>query len=149
MRAVVQRVRQSSVYVDGQVVGEIRHGLLVLLGVAEGDSDADAEYLSAKVARLRLFDDNSGKMNLDVLDVGGSALVVSQFTLLGDVRRGLRPSFTDAAEPQIANELYQNFCLKLEKQGLKVERGVFQAEMQVSLINDGPVTILLDSKKLF
>jgi D-tyrosyl-tRNA(Tyr) deacylase len=127
----------------------MEHGLLVLLGVAQGDTDLDLEYMVNKVAGLRVFEDQQAKMNLDVKNVGGSVLVVSQFTLFGDVRRGKRPSFSDAAPPEIADQLYQRFCRQLESLGIPVQRGVFQADMRVSLINDGPVTILLDSRKSF
>jgi D-tyrosyl-tRNA(Tyr) deacylase len=149
VRAVVQRVSQSDVKVEGQIVGQIGSGLLVLLGVAEGDTVDDAQYLASKVSGLRVFPDSSGKMNLSLLDTGGSALVISQFTLLGDVRRGKRPSFVTAANPEHADLLYQQFCQLLIDLGVPVQRGIFQADMQVSLINDGPVTILLDSQKLF
>ncbi|MFO0942223.1 MAG: D-aminoacyl-tRNA deacylase [Pirellulales bacterium] len=149
MRAVIQRVSQSSVSVDGQLVGQIGPGLLVLLGVADGDQQSDLDYMVNKVTGLRVFEDSHGKMNLSVQDIQGSLLVVSQFTLLGDVRRGKRPSFTDAAAPEIANQLYEEFCGKVEAMNVSVQRGVFRADMKVSLINDGPVTILLDSRKLF
>ncbi|MEZ6133762.1 MAG: D-aminoacyl-tRNA deacylase [Pirellulaceae bacterium] len=149
MRCVVQRVTQCRVTVGSEVVGEIGGGLLVLLGVEQGDEPRDTKYLVEKIAGLRIFEDGAGRMNLNVAEAGGSALVVSQFTLLGDVRRGLRPSFTSAAEPQRANQLYEDFCELLGATGLTVARGRFQADMQVMLINDGPVTILLDSRKLF
>ncbi len=149
MRAVVQRVSQASVKVDGQTVGSVDQGLLVLLGVQEGDGEQDAKYLADKIRGLRVFEDDQGRMNLSVADIGGSLLVVSQFTLLGDVRRGKRPSFTSAAEPDIADQWYQFVCRQLAAAGLRVEQGVFRADMKVSLINDGPVTILLDSRKLF
>lgn len=149
MRAVIQRVTQAQVSVENQIVGKIERGLLVLLGVAEGDTSADLEYLVEKVSGLRVFEDAQGKMNLDLKTIGGSALVVSQFTLFGDVRRGKRPSFTDAASPEIANQLYQQFCQRIGSLGIPVQRGIFQADMQVSLTNDGPVTILLDSRKTF
>ncbi len=135
--------------VEGQQVGQIGQGLLVLLGVADGDGQADLEYMVNKITGLRVFEDADGKMNLSVQEIQGSVLVVSQFTLLGDVRRGKRPSFTDAAAPEIANRLYQELCSKLEALSIPIQRGVFQADMKVSLINDGPVTILLDSRKLF
>lgn len=135
--------------VEGQQVGQIGQGLLVLLGVADGDGQADLDYMVNKITGLRVFEDADGKMNLSVQEIQGSVLVVSQFTLLGDVRRGKRPSFTDAAAPEIANRLYQDFCSKLESLSIPVQRGVFQADMKVSLTNDGPVTILLDSRKLF
>lgn len=149
MRAVIQRVTEARVRVDEAVVGAIQHGLLVLLGVEQDDTLHDVQYLAEKTAGLRIFDDAHGRMNLSVLDIGGSVLVISQFTLLGDVRRGKRPSFTAAAEPQRANELYQGFCQQLSTRGLLVEQGRFQAEMLVSLVNHGPVTILLDSRKTF
>ncbi len=149
MRAVVQRVSQSSVTVDGAVTGKIQRGLMVLLGVADGDIEKDAEYMANKVAGLRIFMDEDDKMNLSVKDIGGDILAVSQFTLLGDVRKGKRPSFSDAARPDVANELYQKFIEYLRNDGLHVEEGVFQTHMMVDLTNDGPVTILLDSKKVF
>lgn len=149
MRAVIQRVSEASVTVDGQVVGAIGKGYLVLLGVGTGDREADADYLAEKVAHLRIFEDAYGKMNLSLLDVAGSALVVSQFTLYGDARKGRRPSFSTAAPPGEGNRLYQYFCTRLAAHGLAVAQGIFQAHMQVALVNDGPVTILLDSGKLF
>lgn len=149
MRAVVQRVTSSSVAVEGKVVGEIGAGLLVLLGVARDDGKEDADYLAEKITNLRVFTDQQGKMNLSLLDRGGAMLVVSQFTLYGDTRRGRRPSYIDAAEPEKANALYEYFVERIRSQGIPVETGVFQAMMQVNLTNDGPVTILLDSKKTF
>ncbi len=149
MRAVVQRVTQANVKVAGEVVGEIDLGLVVLLGVEGADTDADAQYLAEKIAGLRIFADAEDRMNLSVLDVGGGVLMISQFTLLGDVRRGKRPSFTAAAVPEEADRLYQLCNQHLRDLGLNVATGVFRADMQVSLINDGPVTILLDSHKLF
>jgi D-aminoacyl-tRNA deacylase len=148
MRAVVQRVTEARVEVAGKIVGEIGAGLLVLLGVAREDTGSDADYLAEKINNLRVFDDDQGKMNRSLLETGGAMLVVSQFTLYGDVRRGRRPSYTDAAEPEKANELYQYFVERIRSFGVKVETGVFQATMKVSLINDGPVTILLDSRKV-
>ena len=149
MRAVVQRVSQSKVTVDGTVTGEIKKGLMVLLGVADGDTEKDAEYMANKISGLRIFMDEEDKMNLSVKDIGGDILAVSQFTLLGDVRKGKRPSFSSAARPDEANELYQKFIEYLRNDGLHVEEGVFQTHMMVDLTNDGPVTILLDSKKTF
>ena len=149
MRAVVQRVSRASVTVEGEVVGRIGAGLLVLLGVANDDSEADAEFMAAKVAGLRIFEDEEGKMNRAVSEVGGAVLAVSQFTLLGDARKGKRPSFDAAARPERANQLYELFVDKLRDFGLTVETGKFQAMMQVELVNEGPVTILLDSKKNF
>ena len=149
MRAVVQRVTGAAVDVRGRRVGEIGRGLLVLLGVARDDTNADADYLAEKIANLRIFNDEQGKMNLSLAETAGAMLVVSQFTLYGDVRRGRRPSYTDAAEPESANALYEYFVTEARKRGIRVETGVFQAMMQVSLINDGPVTILLDSRKGF
>lgn len=149
MRAVLQRVTRASVEVEGNVVGRIGVGWLVLLGVARGDSDGDADKLAEKVAGLRGFGDDQGKMNLAVADVGGSVLVVSQFTLLGDCRAGRRPSFADAADPAEAERLYLRFADLLRALGLAVETGVFRADMSVELINDGPVTLLLDSRKAF
>ena len=149
MRAVVQRVSQASVRVEGQLTGEIGKGLLVLLGVALDDSHVDADYLAEKVAGLRIFEDDAGKMNLSVADVGGAVLAVSQFTLFGDVRRGKRPSFDAAARPEQANALYEYFVERIRASGLRCETGRFQEMMEVELVNAGPVTILLDSKKLF
>jgi D-tyrosyl-tRNA(Tyr) deacylase len=149
MRAVVQRVSEAQVRVEQQVVGQIGRGLLVLLGVEQGDELADVNTMVDKLAGLRIFEDDAGLMNLNVSAHGGAMLVVSQFTLLGDVRRGKRPSFTSAAPPEQANELYQRVCQQLRDTGLVVEQGVFQADMQVSLVNDGPVTILIDSRKRF
>lgn len=149
MRAVVQRVSSASVTVDGRVVGEIGLGLLVLLGVSAKDVEADAVYLAEKIAGLRIFEDTAGKMNLSVTDVGGAMLAVSQFTLYGDVRRGKRPSFDDAARPERARELYEHFVAEIRRRGLRCETGKFQATMSVSLVNQGPVTILLDSARTF
>lgn len=149
MRAVVQRVTQSDVAVDGKTTGAIKKGLMVLLGVAEDDTGKDAEYIASKTAGLRIFEDEEEKMNLSVKDVGGEILAVSQFTLMGDARKGKRPSFTKAARPEEANRLYEVFKEFLRKEGLRVESGVFQADMLVRIYNDGPVTILLDSKKTF
>jgi D-aminoacyl-tRNA deacylase len=149
MRAVVQRVTRARVTVDERVVGEIEHGLVVLLGVAHDDTKADADYLAPKIASLRIFDDSEGKMNLSLKDVGGGLLVVSQFTLYGDVRRGLRPSWSEAAPPELAEPLYEYFVESSRKLIARVATGSFRKTMQVELINDGPVTILLDSRKLF
>lgn len=149
MRAVVQRVSRAKVTVAGQVVGEIGRGLLVLLGVAENDSEADADYLAEKIAGLRIFEDAEGKMNRAVGESGGAVLAVSQFTLYGDVRRGKRPSFDAAARPQQARSLYDHLVEKIRAAGLRCETGRFQEVMQVELVNEGPVTILLDSQKAF
>jgi D-tyrosyl-tRNA(Tyr) deacylase len=149
MRAVVQRAARGQVRVDGQVVGAIGAGLVVLLGVAEGDAEADAASLADKVAGLRVFEDEAGKMNRAVAEVGGAVLVVSQFTLLGDARKGNRPSFTAAAPPDRANALYERFCELLRAKGLTVATGIFRAHMEVELVNDGPVTLLLDTTRLF
>lgn len=149
MRAIVQRVDHASVTVDGQVTGRAKRGLLVLFGVAAGDTEKDLQYLVDKVCGLRIFEDEQGKMNLSVKDIGGELLVVSQFTLYGDCRKGKRPSFDKAAAPEIADAYYQQFVEKCRQQGLHVETGVFKAHMLVELVNNGPVTILLDSSKLF
>ena len=149
MRAVVQRVKSASVAVDNEVISEIARGLLILLGVAADDTHADIDYLANKVANLRIFPDEQRKMNLSLLDIGGEALVVSQFTLYGDCRKGRRPSFVAAAPPEQADTMYQAFIAALGKMGVKVKSGIFQAHMDVELVNDGPVTILLDSQKIF
>ena len=149
MRAVVQRVSRCKVSVGGEVVGEIGKGLLVLLGVGQGDTEAAADYLADKTAGLRIFEDPEGKMNLDVVQAGGAVLVVSQFTLHGDVRRGKRPSFDRAARPEEARRLYEYFVGKIRAAGLRCETGRFQEMMDVELVNAGPVTILLDSEKVF
>jgi D-tyrosyl-tRNA(Tyr) deacylase len=149
MRACVQRVSEASVTVDGKVVGRIERGLLVLLGVEQEDTDADARYMCDKTVELRIFEDEQGKMNRSLLDVGGGMLVVSQFTLLGDCRKGRRPSFIRAADPEEGNRLYELFVECVTARGVQVETGTFRAHMDVALVNDGPVTILLDSKKLF
>jgi D-tyrosyl-tRNA(Tyr) deacylase len=149
MRAVVQRVAEASVRVEGQVVGQIGTGLLVLLGVGQGDAEADADYLADKVLNLRVFPDEAGQMNLSVLDTRGELLAVSQFTLYGDARRGRRPGYSSAAPPEEANRLYRRFVNTLKASGLRVEEGVFRAMMDVSLVNRGPVTLLLDSGKAF
>ena len=149
MRAVIQRVSCAKVSVENEIVGEIGAGILILLGVADGDSEADANYLLEKTVNLRIFEDADDKMNLSLVDIKGDLLVVSQFTLFGDVRKGRRPSFIKAAAPVKANRLYEFFVSEARKQIAKVETGKFQAMMDVELINDGPVTILLDSEKLF
>jgi len=149
MRAVVQRVSRAQVTVHGEITGQIGLGLLILLGVCRDDTEADAIYLSEKIAGLRVFEDAEGKMNLSVQDVGGSVLAVSQFTLYGDVRRGKRPSFDAAAPPEKAHPLYEFFVEKIRAAGLHCETGRFQEMMQVELVNEGPVTILLDSTKAF
>jgi D-aminoacyl-tRNA deacylase len=149
MRAVIQRVSRAQVTVNDELTSKITRGLLVLVGVAHADTEADADYLVEKIAGLRIFDDQDGKMNLSVSDIGGALLVVSQFTLYGDVRRGKRPSFDAAAPPHRARELYEYFVERIRAVGLPCETGRFQEDMQVKLVNDGPVTILLDSTKLF
>jgi D-tyrosyl-tRNA(Tyr) deacylase len=149
MRAVVQRVSRAKVTVNREITGEIGPGLLVLLGVGTGDTRADADYLADKIVGLRIFEDPGGKMNLSVVDIGGAVLAVSQFTLYGDVRRGKRPSFDAAAPPHQARELYEYFVEKIRAAGLRCETGRFQEMMQVELVNEGPVTILLDSAKTF
>jgi len=149
MRAVVQRVSRAKVTVNEWTSGEIGHGLLVLLGVGHGDTEADASYLAEKIGGLRIFEDADGKMNRSVVDVGGSVLAVSQFTLYGDVRRGKRPSFDAAAPPEQARRLYEFFVERVQAAGLRCETGRFQEIMQVELVNEGPVTILLDSGKEF
>jgi D-tyrosyl-tRNA(Tyr) deacylase len=145
MRAVVQRVRQASVTVEGQTVGAIGQGLVIFIGVTHDDTEDDARWLAQKIAHLRIFEDTTSKFNLSALDVGASALVVSQFTLYGDARRGRRPDFIAAARPEIAEPLIERFVTLLREQGLPVETGKFQAHMLVQLVNDGPVTIILDS----
>jgi D-tyrosyl-tRNA(Tyr) deacylase len=149
MRAVLQRVSEARVRVNGEIVGEIGRGLLVLLGVGQGDGEADARFLAEKTAGLRIFEDAQGKMNLSVEEVAGAVLVVSQFTLYGDCRQGRRPGFSAAAPPELADALYRQFVEGLRKLGLPVATGIFQAEMAVELVNDGPVTLLLDSRKEF
>jgi D-tyrosyl-tRNA(Tyr) deacylase len=149
MRAVVQRVSRGRVVIDGRVNGEIAAGVVVLLGVGKEDGNEAAAYLAEKVAHLRIFEDEQGKMNRSLLETGGAALVVSQFTLYGDTRRGRRPGFDRAAPPEEANRLYQTFIGELRARGVRVETGVFQAMMTVELANEGPVTILLDSEKTF
>jgi D-aminoacyl-tRNA deacylase len=149
MRAVVQRVSRAQVTINGWIAGEIGLGLLVLLGVGRDDSESDVNYMAEKIAGLRIFEDADGKMNRSVLDVSGSVLAVSQFTLYGDVRRGKRPSFDDAAPPEPARRLYELFVERIRATGLRCETGRFQEMMQVELVNEGPVTILLDSRKQF
>jgi D-tyrosyl-tRNA(Tyr) deacylase len=149
MRAVIQRVSRASVSVDGEMVGAIESGLLVLLGIARDDTAQDIAYLAEKIATLRICEDAEGRMNLSVAETGGGALVVSQFTLYGDARRGRRPSWSEAAPPEIAEPLYEQFVAVLRQRVARVATGTFRAMMQVELVNDGPVTILLDSRKLF
>ena len=149
MRAVIQRVSRASVTVNAEIVGTIQHGFLILLGVADDDTQDDVISLAGKIAGLRVFEDNDGKMNLDLKQTGGSVLVVSQFTLMGDCRKGRRPSFVAAARPELADNLYQSFVAELRGFGLTVETGTFQAHMDVELVNDGPVTLLVDSRKTF
>jgi D-aminoacyl-tRNA deacylase len=149
LRAVVQRVSRAQVSVGDEIVGKIGPGLLVLISVARTDTESDADYLATKITGLRVFEDENGKMNLSVLEVCGAVLAVSQFTLYGDVRKGKRPSFDEAAPPQVANELYQYFVQKIRDAGIPCETGRFQATMKVELVNEGPVTILLDSTRAF
>lgn len=149
MKAVIQRVTNASVTVEGEIKGSIESGFLILLGVENGDNELEAETLSAKIAGLRIFTDENDKMNLSLLDIGGSALVISNFTLCADSRKGRRPNFSNAAMPDIANSLYEYFCECLRKNGIvKVEQGIFGADMKVQLLNDGPVTLVIDSKDL-
>ena len=147
MRVVIQRVTSAEVAVDGRVTGKIGKGLLVFVGVGKGDGDTDVSYLSSKIPDLRIFEDYSGKFNLSLKEVGGEMLIVSQFTLFGDIRKGRRPSFTDAEDPSVAKILYEQLVSKMKEQGIPVQTGEFQAKMEVHLINDGPVTLLLDSRK--
>jgi len=147
LRAIIQRVTRARVTVDSRVVGEIQSGMLVLLGVGRADTSESAQYLAEKIANLRIFADDAGKMNRSLVEIGVSALVVSQFTLYGDTRGGRRPSYIEAASPEDANRLYEEFVRCLRSFGVPVETGVFQAHMEVELVNDGPVTILLDSEK--
>ena len=147
MRAVVQRVSRASVRVDSIEIGQIAHGFVVLLGVAEGDAVSDAEYVAQKTVELRIFQDDAGKMNRSLSDVCGSVLAISQFTLLGDCRKGRRPSFTDAARPEVAQPLFDHFVTAIRARGVPVETGQFAAHMEVELVNDGPVTLLLDSRR--
>ena len=147
MRAVIQRVKSAQVSVDGRISGKIGRGLLVLLGVGKGDGESDLSFLASKIPELRIFEDVSGKFNLSLREIDGEMLVVSQFTLYSDCRRGRRPSFTEAEEPTVAKHLYEQFISKLREQDLSVETGEFQAKMEVHLVNDGPVTLLLDSRQ--
>jgi D-aminoacyl-tRNA deacylase len=149
MRAVVQRVTRAKVTVDEEIVGKIGNGLVVLLGVAQDDTKSDADYLAQKIVALRIFEDHDGKMNVSLREANGALLVVSQFTLYGDVRRGLRPSWSDAAQPEVAEPLYQYFVAKTRELAGDLQTGSFRKMMQVELVNDGPVTILLDSRKSF
>lgn len=149
MRAVIQRVEKASVSVEGEIKGQIGAGFLVLIGVEEGDGDADFKYIADKVPNLRVFEDDQGKMNRSLLDVGGEVLAVSQFTLLGDARGGRRPSFIAAARPETADPMYERLVADWRARGTRVETGVFGAHMKVALVNDGPVTILLDSRRRF
>lgn len=149
MRAVIQRVERASVSVEGEIKGQIGAGFLVLIGVEEGDGDADFKYIADKVPNLRVFEDEQGKMNRSLLDVGGEVLAVSQFTLLGDARGGRRPSFITAARPETADPMYERLVADWRARGIRVETGVFGAHMKVALVNDGPVTILLDSRRRF
>jgi len=144
MRVVLQRVTSASVTVEGTIVGQIDHGLLILVGIAHGDSPKNAQWLANKTADLRIFEDEQDKMNLSLIDTGGSALVVSQFTLLADCRKGRRPAFTDAADPELADRLYKHFAESLRARGIRVEQGTFAADMKVTLVNDGPVTMVID-----
>jgi D-tyrosyl-tRNA(Tyr) deacylase len=146
MRAVIQRVKSAEVYVDGRVSGKIEKGLLILVGVGKGDGETDISFLTSKIPELRIFEDESGKFNLSLKEIGGEVLVVSQFTLYADCRKGRRPSFTEAEEPGTARQLYEQFVSRLRRQGVTVRTGEFQAKMEVRLINDGPVTLLLDSR---
>ena len=149
MRAVVQRVSSAAVHVDGRLTGAIERGLLVLVGVGSQDAAADVEYMAGRIRDVRIFPDEAGKMNLDVGQAGGAVLLVSQFTLFGDVRNGRRPSFIESAPPDLARGLYEGLAAALRSRGLRVETGEFRAHMDVSLVNDGPVTILIDSRKVF
>ncbi len=149
MRAVIQRVTQASVTVEGELVSKIQKGLLVLLGVTNTDTEKDADYIAEKIANLRIFTDSEDKMNLSLKDVNGEVLVVSQFTLYGDARKGRRPSFINAAKGEVSEPLYELTCKKIEQLGFLVKKGIFGADMQVDLINDGPVTILLESDRSF
>lgn len=149
MRAVVQRVKEAACRVQGQISGRIQQGLLVFVGIGPEDSDADTAYLADKIAHLRLFEDAGGRMNLDVQQVGGGVLLISQFTLYGDCRKGRRPDFTAAAKPEYARRKYEQLIERLREKGLTVQTGVFAAQMEIDCVQDGPVTMLLDSKRLF
>lgn len=149
MRAVVQRVSEASVSVEGRVTGSVGAGLCALVGVGAQDGEEDARWLADKIVDLRIFEDEQGKMNRSLLDVGGGLLAVSQFTLFGDARKGTRPGFTDAARPEVAQPLYARFCELVRARGVAVGEGVFRATMQVRIVNEGPVTLLIDSRKLF
>jgi D-tyrosyl-tRNA(Tyr) deacylase len=149
VRAVVQRVSEASVTVDGKVTGSIGPGVCVLVGVGQGDGEDDVRWLADKVIDLRIFEDEQGKMNRSVLQAGGAVLAISQFTLFGDARKGNRPGFSDAARPELAEPLYHRFCALCRERGAAVQEGVFRATMQVRIVNEGPVTLLLDSRKLF
>lgn len=149
MRGIIQRVKSSSVKVDGKITGEINKGIMILFGVGKEDSDKDLDYLVDKTVNLRIFNDDDGKMNLSVKDIKGEILIIPQFTLYGDVRKGRRPSFTDSASPEIGKEYFEKFIDRLKNEGLKVESGIFGADMDVELINNGPVTIILDSRREF
>jgi D-tyrosyl-tRNA(Tyr) deacylase len=148
MRAVLQRVQSAQVFVDGQLIGKVGKGLLVFIGVGKGDNDGDISYMVSKIPELRIFEDPSGKFNLSLREVNGEILIVSQFTLYGDCKKGRRPSFTEAEEPAASKTLYERLIHRLREQGIPVETGEFQAKMEVHLVNDGPVTLLLDSKKV-
>jgi D-tyrosyl-tRNA(Tyr) deacylase len=149
MRAVIQRVDSAAVYVEDKEISRIGEGLFILLGIGKDDDDSDVDYLSSKIPNIRIFEDNEGKMNLSLKDIGGEMLIVSQFTLFGDVRKGRRPSFTGAAEIEKAEKLYKYFIAKIREHDIAPESGIFQAKMRIKLINNGPVTLLMDSKRLF
>lgn len=149
MRGVLQRVKNASVTVDGKFVSSIENGILILIGVTDTDTETDASYIAEKTVNARIFEDNDGKMNLSLLDIGGEVLAVSQFTLYGDARKGRRPSFIRAAKGEISEPLYELTCKKMEEMGVKVQKGIFGADMKVQLVNDGPVTILLESDRSF
>ena len=149
MRGVLQRVKNASVTVDGELISSIEKGILILIGVTDTDTEADASYIAEKTVNARIFEDSEGKMNLSLLDVGGEVLAVSQFTLYGDARKGRRPSFVRAAKGEISEPLYELTCKKMEEMGVKVKKGIFGADMKVELLNDGPVTILLESDRSF